>query len=55
MLAYAKEKVECECGAEIVRTFLARHRKSKKHSQNMFEIDWFDDREKKKKKKRLLF
>ena len=43
MLAYFTEKIECECGVGVARTAVSRHRKSKKHAQFMFEIEWFDD------------
>jgi len=30
-----KEKVVCECGSEVTKSCLARHRKSKKHLQSV--------------------
>ena len=45
--AYNHKKVTCECGATIARGCLARHKKSKKHTDKMGEgaapntIEWF--------------
>ena len=30
--AYKKEKIECECGSIVCRSYIAQHKRSKKHS-----------------------
>ncbi len=32
---YATKKIECECGCEVSRSNMARHRRSKKHEKKM--------------------
>ena len=32
-LKYMKEKIKCECGSEVVRCYIAKHKRSKIHEK----------------------